>query len=438
MPNFCYWENRLDEASRIIEDLLKKSPQDPEALIQKGQLLLRQKKADEAITTLQTALKNAPQNGAGHYYLGVAYSEKGNALQAEGEWRQAVRMSPIMPEAWLALCASISQRSDWRSLEDLSGQWKKSSPNSVDAYLYHATALVRKGDALGAEADLTHLLQVAPQNPRIYVKLGELRLSQKRTSDAENLFRQALTRDPNSMEATYGLVMVDMQKNKPSEAQELIQQQIAKNPNNPALYFLQARLFFQLKDPDKAEASVTHMLTLNDKDANGLVFLAQVQLSRGKTDQAISNYQRVIELQSNDVRPYEALGRIYEQQGNWQQAQTYYQKAVTLQPENALVSNNLAFLMLERGGSVNVALTLAQTARKGLPNLPNTADTLGWAYYHNGAYSLAAPLLQEAVKKVPGNQTYRYHLGLTYQKLKDDQAAKTEFEKALPWIPNHP
>jgi tetratricopeptide (TPR) repeat protein len=73
-----------------------------------------------------------------------------------------------------------------------------------------------------------------------------------------------------------------------------------------------------------------------------------------------------------------------------------------------------------------------------LPNFPNTADTLGWAYYHNGAYSLVAPLLQEAVKKVPDDQGYRYHLGLTYQKLHDSQAAKAEFERAILLDPNSP
>jgi Tfp pilus assembly protein PilF len=77
---------------------------------------------------------------------------------------------------------------------------------------------------------------------------------------------------------------------------------------------------------------------------------------------------------------------------------------------------------------VNVALTLAQTARRGLPNLPNSADTLGWAYYHNGAFAVAAPLFEDAVKKVPENLTYHYHLGLTYQKLNDSARARTEFE----------
>lgn len=80
---------------------------------------------------------------------------------------------------------------------------------------------------------------------------------------------------------------------------------------------------------------------------------------------------------------------------------------------------------------MNVALTLARTARRGLPNLPNAADTLGWAYYHNAAYSVAAPRFEEAVKKVPNNQTYRYHLGLTYKKLNDATRAKMEFEKAI-------
>ncbi len=40
--------------------------------------------------------------------------------------------------------------------------------------------------------------------------------------------------------------------------------------------------------------------------------------------------------------------------------------------------------MLSHGENPNVAFTLAQTARKGLPNLPNSADTLGWAYYNAG------------------------------------------------------
>ena len=94
--------------------------------------------------------------------------------------------------------------------------------------------------------------------------------------------------------------------------------------------------------------------------------------------------------------------------------------------------------MLEHGGSVNVALTLAQAAHKGLPNQPSTADTLGWAYYHNGAFSVAAPLFEDATRKAPGSADYHYHLGLTYQKLNDGNRARAELEKAISLDPKSP
>jgi len=65
-----------------------------------------------------------------------------------------------------------------------------------------------------------------------------------------------------------------------------------------------------------------------------------------------------------------ALGALYERTGNWQGAQSTYQKILTIEPDNPLASNNLAYLYLEHGGNPNMALTLAQTARRGLPNLP--------------------------------------------------------------------
>jgi hypothetical protein len=49
--------------------------------------------------------------------------------------------------------------------------------------------------------------------------------------------------------------------------------------------------------------------------------------------------------------------------------------------------------MLLNGENVDVALTLAQSARQSTPNSPNTADTLAWAYYYKGTYAFARDLL---------------------------------------------
>jgi len=252
------------------------------------------------------------------------------------------------------------------------------------------------------------------------------------------MFRQALTHNPDSPEAERGMVQALLLKNKPADALTFVRDQLSRNPNSSDLYLLQAEVFRQTKQADQAQSSLTRAVELDNKNFRALALLAQLQAATGQPDQAIGNYQRAIVEAPTDARLYLALGSAYESIGNWQQAQTTYQKALTIQPDNALASNNLAYLMLEHGGSVNVALTLAQTARKGLPDLPNSADTLGWAYYHNGAFSVAAPLFEEAVKKAPSNLAYRYHLGLTYQKLNETVQARTQFDKIIAMDPKSP
>jgi Tfp pilus assembly protein PilF len=42
------------------------------------------------------------------------------------------------------------------------------------------------------------------------------------------------------------------------------------------------------------------------------------------------------------------------------------------------------------------------------------------------------------VKATPSNQAYRYHLGLTYQKLNDPARAKAELEKVISLNPASP
>ena len=166
--------------------------------------------------------------------------------------------------------------------------------------------------------------------------------------------------------------------------------------------------------------------------------LAAVQANHGETDAAIATYKRAIPLAPTNAQLVVALGSLYEAKGDWQQAQTIYKQALSIQGDNPVAANNLAYLMLEHGGDPNVALSLAQTARRGMNDSPNSADTLAWAYFHTGAYSVAESLLEDAVKKVPANPTYRYHLGMVYQKLNDPVHARASFEGAIKAKPDSP
>jgi len=431
-------DHQTDEAAKLTEEILRKSPQDADALILKGEILLQREKADDALATLQQAINGAPANPVGHYQLGMANLAKGNINQAENEWRKAVGLSPNLTEAWIALGGSAAQRRDWTALEPIGEQLKKIAPAAADGYLFHATARINQGDAATAEADLNQLIRISPQSPLGYTKLGQLRTSQKRWDEAQNFYREALKRSPDFLEAIRGLVDLDFRRGKAAEGLQFIRAQIDAYPNNATLYFLEGESYLRNKQLAEAEHSLSLCVQIDQQNAAGFALLGRVEQALGKTSEAITNYQHAIALAPKNADLYATLGASFEAQGNWQGAQGAYQRALAIQPEEPLAANNLAYLMLEHDGNVNVALTLARTARRGLPNVPNSADTLGWAYFHNGAYSMAAQQLEEAVKGAPSNATYHYHLGVTYLKLNDPKRARKELEKSINLDPKAP
>lgn len=429
---------KFDQASQVTDEILKRAPQDDAALVLRGQIQLQTGKTDDAMQTLQQAVKNNPANAFGHYQLGMAHLAKGSVSQAEGEWHAATQIRPDLTDAWVALGKVASDRRDWSALEQIGVQIKKISPGSPGGYLFHATARMNQNDAAGAEADLKQLIQMAPQNPLGYAKLGQLRAFTKRFPEAEALYREALNRSPNFLDAIQGIVELDFQRGKPADAIQFVQEKINADSNDAALYLLQGQVFARAKQPTDAKASFLKCIELDKQSLSGYIMLAEAEQALGDVPGAIGHYKQAIAIAPSNAGLYTTVGTLYENQGNWQEAQTLYQRALAIQPEEPLAANNLAYIMLEHGGNVTVALTLAQTARRGFPTIPNSADTLGWAYYQNAAYSLAAPLLEEAVKGAPTNAGYRYHLGMTYQKLNDTKRARIELEKSLRIDPKAP
>ena len=138
-------------------------------------------------------------------------------------------------------------------------------------------------------------------------------------------------------------------------------------------------------------------------------------------DKALALYQQSIKDNPREAIFYILSGELYESKKDWDHAKGMYQQALSISPDHPLASNNLAYLMLEHGGNVDVALDLAHTARSEMPDFPNAADTLGWAYYQKEIYHSAISQFQEALRlgakhSEPDNADVHYHLGLAYEK----------------------
>ncbi len=72
-------QNRLDDAAKVNDAVLKNFPSDPAAMILGGAILNRQQKQSDAVHVLEQAVKSAPDNAVGHFQLGLAYAGTKNS-----------------------------------------------------------------------------------------------------------------------------------------------------------------------------------------------------------------------------------------------------------------------------------------------------------------------------------------------------------------------
>ncbi len=422
---------QFDRAMTLNEELLKEKTKDSGALIAKGEILNLQHKAAEAIPVLETAVRSSPDEPRAHFQLGLAYEMTANLVTAQKELREAVRRQPWMLNAQQALAELALRNGDTDLLDESALAWQKFSPSAPQGYLYHGIALAQKGDVSAAETHLYKAIQMDPKFASAYSRLGDLRFSQKRLVDAEKLYEQALALDPQEVNALQNLVNVYLAQKKPEKAMQRAETQAAKVPENSAYQMLLGQTLLTNHKSPEAEAALKKSVELDKSNLVALLLLAQVQEQNGHIDEAATSYETAVRGDSQNAGLYTAFGVFEEHRGAWQKAEQLYRKALDFQADQATAANNLSYLLLEHGGDVDTALSLAQIARRGMPDSPNTADTLAWAYYKKGVYNSAIDLLKGAIQKVPQNSTYYYHLGLAYRRVNDRAQARNNFQRAL-------
>ncbi|MBZ5679195.1 MAG: tetratricopeptide repeat protein [Acidobacteriia bacterium] len=436
-------KNRLDEADKLNNEILSSNSRDVDALVYRGQIQLHKNDTGGAIDSLQKALQNDRDNAVAHYQLGLAFDLQHNEARAEAEWRESVRLRPDLTDAQRALAAVELRRGDIDALLHTADQIVSAQPSSPDGFLLRAIAEVNRQKYSDAEQHARKAMDLAPQSPVPYIQIGNINLAHKRFNQAVSFYEQALDRDPSSGDGLSGVLNTYLAAKQPERAVAAVKAQIAKVSNSSNFYdLLGTALFNGRKDLPGAEAALRKAIELDKNNADALEKLGKVLIQTGSADKALALYQRSIKDNPREVRFYILSGELFEEKKDWDHAKSMYQQTLDIQADNPLAANNLAYVILQQGGNVDVALDMAQKARRGMPDSPNAADTLGWVYYQKGVYHSAIDLFQESLRlteKKGGvdDPTVHYHLGLAYQRTNQPTLARQQLERVLKISPNY-
>ncbi len=216
-----------------------------------------------------------------------------------------------------------------------------------------------------------------------------------------------------------------------ASARQRVDARLASAPRDVHALMLSARTSLAAGDPAQAERVLRQIIEIDAEHLPAYDLLGQLYVSQNRLAEAQAEFERLVERRPESTGARTMVATLLHLQNRMDDARQQYEAIVQSSADAAVASNNLAWLYATSGGNLDVALTLAQSAKKQLPDQPEVNDTLGWVYYRKGLFRLALDALEQSVQKDPDNALYLYHLGMTYAGQGERAKARQTLERAL-------
>ena len=409
-------QGQVKEAESAVAAILEKDSNDLAGRLFNARILLAQKKAEAAIPILQKIIAQAPNSPDAHQHLGLAYAKAGDLRNATNELGEAVRLAPSSGDNRTSLAALHLANGAFDDAIQEAQTAIRLNPRNVPAVLTLGEAYLRKGELPKSKQVYESFIQVLPNQWIGHYQLGLVLRKQKKDAEALKHFEQALAFQPNAIEPLSQIAGIFASQGKYAEAERRISKQIQSNPKSSAHYDLLGRLASAGKRYQEAEAAFKKAIELDSGMLNAYVSLGELYQRTGKLDQAISELEGALAKNPKILTAHMALGMIHDQRKEVGKAKSHYEEALKINSHFAPAANNLAWLLSEEGGNIDLALSYAQTAREERPEDPSIADTLGWILYKKNVFLQSAQLLKEAQEKLPTIPVIQYHYGMAQYK----------------------
>lgn len=358
---------KYDEALVMLNDMLELTPDDTDLRQKKGQILIQKGDWKAAADEYDVLLKMKDVPLESKIAIGATYFAK------------AIDDSTILPVAKEIFQTIDKDTTDWQ------------------VKLYLGAIAISEGDDSTAIKDFKYVTENARFNSQAWVRLGGLYFDKRKYDDAEKLMREAINIFPNDFAVNLILGLSLAQNTKSEEAEPYLKKAVE----------------------------------LNQNDITALSAYAFTLSQLGNDEEAITYLNKALKIQPDDVNLIGQLGLSYNNLHQMAESDSAYEKALRLDPENALINNNYAYSLSERGLQLERALKMVTLALEADSMNSSYLDTKGWIYFKLGKYDEAEEFIKKALSVEPENAVMLEHLGdILYMKGEKAQALEN-WKKAL-------
>jgi len=300
----------LDDAKAGYLALLRKKPNEAEALHALGIIATQQKNYGEGIEYLQKAIQYRPHDPTLALHLANVLKLQGLFSQATQVLEKIVQTHPDYLPAYNNLGTIYY---DLGKLDDAISYFRlavKKQPDYADAYYNLGLALAKKNHFSEAIETYQTLLKNHPDHFAAHFHLACTLMRDEKIDDAIRQFLIIEAKYPNHLETQMNMATCYLKKGNFNEAKMHYQKALDFAPDDIQLHFN----------------------------------LGIINMQQGNIDRAIQHYQQVVKVNPDHFPAHNNLGAAFLSKQHIGFALQHYQEAFRIQPKNEAILHTIKFL----------------------------------------------------------------------------------------------
>jgi tetratricopeptide (TPR) repeat protein len=432
-------DKKVEDALPYLEKLLASSGVNLEnGFMQLNRLLAGNPDKAANLRVVRKLAARHPQLAQAHFALAQAAASAGDDGAALESIRRAAALRPEWELAALLEAQIVQKRSPAMAAKVL-GDFVEKNPNSREARLNYARALVLDKRIPEARAQFEAVLASSPGNPEVIYAVGLLAFQLKDYPVAEQNMKRLLGmnyRDANGVRYLLGQIAED-QKHWPQaiqwyegidegehvlparmrtataiarqgrldDARAFLRKVAADHPGEQAqLTVAEAQLLREAQRHQDAFQLLSEALQKEPEQPELLYDVALTAEKLERFDVLEANLRRLIEVRPDHAHAYNALGYSFaERNMRLPEARKLIERALEISPDDSFIIDSLGWV-LYRQGDLKGAAEQLRRAYSGRPDAEIGAH-LGEVLWVMGEREEADRVWQESLKASPDNET---------------------------------
>lgn len=293
LGSLYFREGQYAKAASVLERGLKVDPRMPSASALLGMTYFQMEEYAKARPRLEAEVAANPKDKNAEFLLVNDLTKLGDFQAAAVHLQKLAAKEPENQQIWYELAKVYMQLS-----EEALGQINRINPDSVWAHEVSAELMESMKNNEGAIVEWKKAEQVAPRQPGVHYKLGDLYWSLSQWDNATEQFQQEAAIDPNNCLVDWKLGDILLQKSvDPDQALTRVNRALAECPNLAEARADRGKLLLRLHRDQEAIADLQAAEKSNPSEPSTHFLLAQAYRATGRAEEARTEMKSFSELE---------------------------------------------------------------------------------------------------------------------------------------------